>query len=254
MLSGRPPFHSSTDAETMSLISSTEVIFKQGPVWNNISQEAKDLLTRMLKKEPKERPTAEEVLSNKWLVSYTRSTINDCQISPDVLKNLEMFHVISNQAKNKLQKSIFSFISGQVMTSIEKQKLTDMFISLDKNGDGTLSREEIEDGYDALGIPAPISLKDLLKKLDGDGNGSINYNDFLTASQDWSKVSYQKELEGVFRLYDSAGDGIVAVEELKKAIPGIQDSEWDEFLSEADTNCDGFLSFEELKNYLTKRQ
>lgn len=137
------------------------------------------------------------------------------------------------------------------MTSIEKQILTDMFLSLDKNGDGTLSKDEIEEGYDALGIPAPISLNDLLKKLDGDGNGSINYNDFLTASQDWSKVFHQKELEGVFKLYDSVGDGLISVDELKEAIPGIHDSEWAQFLSQADTNQDGFLSFEELKNYLT---
>ena len=93
MLSGRPPFHASTDAETTKLISQTEVTFKQGPVWNNISEDVKSLLIRMLKKEPKERPTAEEVLSNKWLISYTRSTISDAQISPDVLSNLENFHV-----------------------------------------------------------------------------------------------------------------------------------------------------------------
>lgn len=251
MLCGRLPFQSSTDAETTKLICQAEVNIRQGTAWTNISEDAKALVIRMLKKDPRERPTAEEVLSNKWVVSYTRSTINEFNISPDVLANLEKFHVIVIKAKNKLEKSIFSFISTQVMTSIEKQILTDMFLSLDKNGDGTLSKDEIEEGYDALGIPAPISLNDLLKKLDGDGNGSINYNDFLTASQDWSKLFHQKELEGVFKLYDSAGDGVISVDELKEAIPGIHESEWAEFLSQADTNKDGFLSFEELKNYLT---
>lgn len=93
MLCGKLPFQSSTDAETTKLICQAEVNVRQGIAWSNISEDAKQLVIRMLKKDIKERPTAEEVLSNKWLVSYTRSTINDFPISPDVLANLEKFHV-----------------------------------------------------------------------------------------------------------------------------------------------------------------
>lgn len=139
------------------------------------------------------------------------------------------------------------------MGTIEMRKLSDMFINLDKNGDGTLSKDEIEEGYDALGIPAPASLNELMKKLDGEGDGTINYIQFLAATQDWSCLSQKKELEIAFKIYDIGGDGTLSLDELKQAIPGIKDSEWADFLSQADSNGDGLISLEELKNYLTTK-
>jgi Ca2+-binding EF-hand superfamily protein len=138
------------------------------------------------------------------------------------------------------------------MTSNDEKKLESLFKGLDKNGDGTLSKDEIEEGYDALGIPAPAILNELLKKLDK-GNGIINYIQFLISTQDWSKLSQMKDLETTFKIYDKGGDGTLSLEELKEAIPGIHDSEWEALLSEADTNKDGLISLEELKVYLTKK-
>lgn len=139
------------------------------------------------------------------------------------------------------------------MSSNDEKKLAYLFKSLDKNGDGTLNRDEIEEGYDALGIPVPGSINDLLKRMESSGNGTIYYHEFLTASQDWSKISQQKELESAFKIYDQGGDGTLSILELKKAIPGLENTEWDLFLTESDTNADGLISLEELKVYLTTR-
>lgn len=49
----------------------------------------------MLKKEPKERPTAQDVLSNPWLIGYTRNTIRDQPIDAEVLMNLGVFNVLT---------------------------------------------------------------------------------------------------------------------------------------------------------------
>ena len=139
------------------------------------------------------------------------------------------------------------------MTANDERKLSSLFRSLDKNGDGTLNREEIEEGYDALGIPVPASVNDLLKKLDSNGHGTIDYTLFLSATQDWSKVTQKKELETAFKIYDKGGEGTLSIEELKQAIPGLEDTEWDKFLSEADTNKDGLISLDELKVYLSNK-
>lgn len=139
------------------------------------------------------------------------------------------------------------------MGTIETRKLTEMFINLDKNGDGTLSLDEIEEGYDALGIPVPVNLNELIKKIDDEDEGTINYSEFLAATQDWSNIAQKKELEITFKIYDIGGDGTLSLEELKQAIPGIKDSEWADFLSKADSNGDGLISLEELKNYLTSQ-
>jgi calcium-dependent protein kinase len=139
------------------------------------------------------------------------------------------------------------------MGTIETRKQTDMFLNLDKNGDGTLSLDEIEEGYDILGIPIPANLNELIKNFNDEDEGTINYTEFLAATQDWSNIAQKKELEVTFKIYDIGGDGTLSLEELKQAIPGIQDSEWADFLSKADSNGDGVISLEELKNYLTSQ-
>ena len=115
------------------------------------------------------------------------------------------------------------------MTSNDERKLANLFRSLDKNGDGTLNKEEIEAGYDLLGIPVPNSVSDLLKKLDKNGLGTIDYSLFLAASQDWSKITQKKELETAFKAYAKGGDERLSIEDLKRAIPGLQESEWNQF-------------------------
>lgn len=55
-------------------------------------------------------------------------------------------------------------------------------------------------------------------------------------------------------MYDVSGDGLLSLQELKNSIPGIQNSEWTQFLNEADTDGDGMINMSELKEYLTRKQ
>ena len=70
-----------------------------------------------------------------------------------------------------------------------------------------------------------------MKKLDSNKNGTVDYNEFLVATQDWINILQKKELELTLKIYDTAGGGTLSIEELKQAIPGINDSEWEKLLS-----------------------
>ena len=70
-----------------------------------------------------------------------------------------------------------------------------------------------------------------MKKLDSNNNGTVDYNEFLVATQDWINILQKKELELTLKIYDTAGGGTLSIEELKQAIPGINDSEWEKLLS-----------------------
>jgi serine/threonine protein kinase len=50
--------------------------------WSSISNEAKDLITRMLQKDPTKRMTAMESLNHKWFeISHDHKTAFDKRIS-----------------------------------------------------------------------------------------------------------------------------------------------------------------------------
>jgi serine/threonine protein kinase len=65
MLSGHFPFSHKNERQLMKQILTEDVVFK--PEWfGHISQEAQQLITRMLKKHPDDRINIKYVLSNAW--------------------------------------------------------------------------------------------------------------------------------------------------------------------------------------------
>ncbi|KER21915.1 hypothetical protein T265_09868 [Opisthorchis viverrini] len=78
MLSGQAPFASNPDDKPDVILSRIESgkLKLDGPIWDTISESAKDLLSRMLNPEPSKRCTAEEVVRHSWITHGTN-------LSPD---------------------------------------------------------------------------------------------------------------------------------------------------------------------------
>lgn len=71
------------------------------------------------------------------------------------------------------------YIVSQLMTKKEKDELGKIFFSLDKNGDGALTREELLEGYEKLyknKERAMAEVNDLMANADVDQNGIIDYS------------------------------------------------------------------------------
>ncbi|CAI5985502.1 unnamed protein product [Closterium sp. NIES-65] len=66
MLSGIPPFWESTNRSLEQAIRIKKVSFKHWK-WADVSGEAKELITRMLEKDPSKRITAQEALEHPWI-------------------------------------------------------------------------------------------------------------------------------------------------------------------------------------------
>lgn len=69
VLSRTYPFYSGNPAKTMKKIMGRDVAFTQ-KVWDGVSINAKDLISRMLKKDYKERITLSEILNSPWMNTY----------------------------------------------------------------------------------------------------------------------------------------------------------------------------------------
>lgn len=64
------------------------------------------------------------------------------------------------------------------------KELKEIFLAIDKNGDGTLSFEEIEEGLKQLKIPNYDDILEVLKEADTDKSGQIDYTEFIAATLD----------------------------------------------------------------------
>ena len=65
LLSGFPPFNGETDEIIISKVKKGQFAFSQ-KVWQTISDDAKDLVTKMLTFDPEKRISAQEALDHQW--------------------------------------------------------------------------------------------------------------------------------------------------------------------------------------------
>merc|ERR1719162_829485 len=95
----------------------------------------------------------------------------------------------------------------------------------------------------------PADLQKVMEDVDADGNGSIDYTEFLAASLD--KRTYLREdvCWAAFQVFDRDGDGSITLDELKLvlkdgSVTEVAGAEQIEaLLSEVDENGDGVIDF-----------
>ncbi|XP_075694302.1 serine/threonine-protein kinase 33 [Rhinoderma darwinii] len=72
LLSGDPPFMGSSEDKLFELIKRGELNFSSS-VWQSVSEAAKDVLQKLLRVDPADRITANELLDNPWITGNTSS-------------------------------------------------------------------------------------------------------------------------------------------------------------------------------------
>ena len=246
LLSGLPPFNGRTDQEIASKIQNSPLLF-QGTCWSTISDEAKTLIMKMLKKSPAARTTIEDVFNSPWLQSRGNNRVPDIELEQSSLMSLASF-----RTETKLQQTVYAYIVSQMLDSKTFTKLREVFADLDKNGDGLLSAEELECANEKFDFN--IDVKEIMRQCDTDKNGFINYTEFLTATVNQSQAFSRERLKEVFRIFDKNKDGKLSMSELKSALGGDSksDSMFRSMIQEADTNGDGEIDLDEFITHLTK--
>jgi len=97
---------------------------------------------------------------------------------------------------------VLSFIVGLKTTSAEIEELKNLFLELDTSNDGLLQIDEIEKGFKNLKKSpfkdSAFNYKELMSSMDKDGNGVIDYTEFITAAIDKAAIINKKNLTAAF--------------------------------------------------------
>lgn len=245
LLCGYPPFFGDTDADVLAKVRLG--VFNFNPAdWKNVSDDAKSLIRYMLKMNSKDRYTAEQALNHDWIKNKApRAT--GVSLTGGFVDNLRGF-----RSQNKLKKAALHIIAGQ-LNEDQIKKLREVFMALDKNGDGLLTPVELKDGLQQAGLKEiPPDLQAIMEGVDADGSGVIDYTEFLAATLD--KQQYMKEdvCWAAFRVFDRNGDGNISKEELKQVLQSsdVEDAlglkAIADLMTEVDKNGDGMIDFQEF--------
>lgn len=76
LLSGVPPFDGVDDDEIMKNSVKGEYEFAPEENWKSVSRQAKDLISKMLVKNPEKRISASEILDHEWFAMLKEGTIS----------------------------------------------------------------------------------------------------------------------------------------------------------------------------------
>ncbi len=156
------------------------------------SEEAKDLVKKILVKDPDKRPSASDIIDHPWIKKHYKKRDSHL-INRDTLGTLKEF-----AKKNALQKEIYYFLA-KIHNEKELLQLKQLFNDFDTDNSGNLSMVEIRKGFKQLGIE--INEKELEKiweGLDFHKDGEVNYTEFLAAMISTYKFTKEENLWVVF--------------------------------------------------------
>ena len=250
LLAGYPPFDGKSDDEIVDKIKSLNFNISQEP-WPHISLEAKDLIQKLICP-AKKRISARAALQHPWIANLVKRELPKTEVYSEALKNLKNF-----RSTSILRDAVNTFITTQFISTNDTKDLREVFRNMDKNGDGKLSKDELMEEY--LKIMGESEAKEevdrIMKEVDSDNNGFIDYSEFLKGSLDSSKVLSIQNLKLAFQMFDQDGNGTISASELKKVIAGkgLADNKiWNDIIMEVDMNGDGEIDIGEFEKIILK--
>ncbi|OVA13788.1 EF-hand domain [Macleaya cordata] len=108
--------------------------------------------------------------------------------------------------------------------------------------------------------PTEAELQDMINEVDADGNGTIDFPEFLNLmARKMKDTDSEEELKEAFRVFDKDQNGFISAAELRHVMTNLgeklTDEEVDEMIREADVDGDGQINYEEfVKVMMAKRR
>jgi len=138
------------------------------------------------------------------------------------------------------------------LTEEQIAEFKEAFSLFDKDGDGNITSKELGTVMRSLGQnPTEAELRDMINEVDADGNGTIDFPEFLTMMARKMKDSESEdEIKEAFKVFDKDGNGFISAAELRHVMTNLgeklTDEEVDEMIREADVDGDGQVNYEEF--------
>ncbi|KAL2492780.1 Calcium-dependent protein kinase 30 [Abeliophyllum distichum] len=184
-----------------------------------------------------------QVLDHPWIQNAKKAP--NVPLGDIVRARLKQFSVM-NRFKKKALRVIAEHLSVE-----EAEVIRDMFMLMDTNNDGKVTYEELKAGLRKVGSQlAEPEIKLLMDVADVDGNGVLDYGEFVAVTIHLQRMENDEHFHRAFMFFDKDGSGYIEIDELREALAD-ESGETDvdvlnDIMREVDTNKDGQIDYEEF--------
>ena len=251
LLCGKFPFSGKSEEEITKKILFGKLNFNSKQ-FQNVSESAKDLIIKCLNKDKNKRITVKQALHHEFFAGEIdiNNIFEDEVITKNVLNSLR----INSRQTSKFYQIVLTYLSYNFADKEHLQKLRNIFYKIDLNMDGKLSREELYTAYKEAKIDiSKEELNKIIKFMDFDGNGYIEYEEFIRVTLPKEQLFTDINLKNAFEMFDKDKNGTISVDEIIEVI-GI-DKEFDknaieELKKEVSYDGNKEIDFKHFKDFM----
>ena len=256
LLSQRPPFGGRDDYEIMETVKKGKYDLSSPP-FDTISENAKDLIKKMLTIDVNKRINAEEVLNHPWFKENQSkelfAKVNNTNTIKDLISNLKRY-----KRTSVIQETALAYLVRHFPHIKDVVNACKLFNQIDHSADGKITKEELYNGINALYKSSTLKadIDQIFKNLDMDNDGYIGYEEFVRGAVNKEYFIQPNILKFAFRYFDKDDSGEITLDEIKElfydSIPDKkQVNEYiDAIIKEVDLNNDKKVSFDEFSDVM----
>ena len=258
MLVGQPPFGGQNDAEVIKNVK--KGVYKiDGIEFSKISNNAIDLIKKLLELSPNKRIDAETALNHQWFkVKNTKELYNEIEdeiVIMNLLKNVKNY-----KRDSVIQETALAYLVHNYPQIPEVINACKLFNQIDVDNDGKINKDELLQGLknrlNNKNLKKDVEL--IFKNLDMNGNGYIEYEEFVRAAVNKNIFLKDEILEFAFKFFDKDNSGEITLNEIKEVFlnsvvkKSKEDISLKKIIEEVDKDRDGKISYKEFEIMMKK--
>lgn len=149
-------------------------------------------------------------------------------------------------------------LDTSLIPKMDPTELKRVFQMFDRNGDGRITKKELNDSLENLGIFIPDKeLTQMIERIDVNGDGCVDIDEFGELYQSiMDERDEEEDMREAFNVFDQNGDGFITVEELRTVLAslGIKQGRTVEdckkMIMKVDVDGDGMVDYKEFKQMM----
>lgn len=141
---------------------------------------------------------------------------------------------------------------------MDQTEIKRVFQMFDRNGDGRITKQELNESLSNLGIYIPDKeLTQMIEKIDANKDGFVDIDEFgLLYETIMDEKDEEEDMREAFNVFDQNGDGFITVEELRSVLQslGLKQGrtleDCKKMISKVDVDGDGRVDYKEFKQMM----